>query len=75
MLCREIIDNQEHIKKSGVVPSESLESLVRYYTMFRYSFEDFRTLYKVHYLPAAKAAGITKKYIYIKNRYLMIQVS
>ena len=67
LLCREILDNQEHITKSGIESSESLDSLVRYYTMFRYSFEDFRTLYKAHYLPAAKAVGIIQKKTYAES--------
>lgn len=60
-LCKEIEANSARVANSF---SESLNSLVLYYTMFRYSFEDFRTLYKVHYLPAAKAVGLTQKKAY-----------
>lgn len=67
LLCREIIDNQERMTKGGVKPSEALDSLVRYYTIFRYSFEDFKTLYKVHYLPAAKAVGLIQRKAYTES--------
>jgi hypothetical protein len=62
-LCREIVGNYEYMTNSGEL-SEALASLVRYYTMFRYSFEDFRTLYKVYYLPAAKAVSLALRTSY-----------
>ena len=69
LLCREIMENQERMTKGGVKPSEAIDSLVRYYTMFRYSFEDFRTLYKVHYLPAAKAVGVIQRKAYTESMF------
>lgn len=56
-LCNAIREAEQFMTGSGTAPSESVASMIRHYTMFRYSLEVFKDLYQQHYIPAARTAS------------------